>query len=1691
MKVINNDKYNIMLRLLYSLIIVFISLQVGFAQVQVDFKPRTSKNAPNPYKEVKNYALQGDFKMIGNTNMTLVDYSDESTNVSQMRYVDVDNDESTVNSSSSTLVLDGDKNCNDIVYAGLYWSARAHHQLASPNIFEGSKGILEPGAGESFPKITKNYRGPSTVDNTHYTVSVVTGDRNGYKSTIFRVNSIYGDTKVIIRAGYSTYGSGYVDYSIDNGKTWQTANARVTPNSVNPVYKDMPIDKISFSEGSVNLSITNVSAYIPQYGGADYRYIEAADLKIEVSGRKNNIRTVTATLDKTKVKLKKAGQEYIEVSAANNEILYPSGRFDNIFVGYADITDYVRKNGAGEYFVGNLACMEGTGGNVGYYGGWGMVVVYKNATMKWRDITVYDGYAYIANTNTSTNVAYELAIDGIRAAQRGDVNLTIGVMAGEGDYDVSGDYFHIRDAANKKWVPLSHPGNTADNFFNSSIYTEGNPRNPNLKNNTGIDISKFNFDNSKKDIIANNQTSTKFLYGTKGDAYVIYNLVLAVDAYFPEIIVENKPSNFTPSKGVKPGDELEFYVSIKNKGTEAAKDGKVTIELPWNVNYKSSNKNVTWTPPKGARPDATNANTSGGTLTWNIGNIEKPADIDKILADMTYKVKVIEDCTLLRSFNCKLQVSIDGKFTGTGLGTGDPVESGLVIGTDQYCGSGPIYGTFNSDIIFDSSKCNNADFKDNVREFVLWCGGTEIPRNQIANEYPQGTLFYRNMPGTAGAVLVTGNFMVHPNYDTGIIYYAVIPGGDEDCYHLLATRRLAIPSKPIVNNLSTCVDTSIQANVKLSEQGKSLGLQLYYFDSNGNKLPNDVFIHSKPGNYTYYAAEGKEGCYGEKIPFIITVKEIPALSSVNQPKSISLCTGSDGSISASMDNGVSNGGWEYLNASNQWVSLNNNSFSGLLTVKGNEVAISNASNTINDLQLRIKLLKDDCVGYSNIAKITVYPIPKLNREPSDIAVCQDGTAELNAELNPDYRYSRWEYFDENTKEWTWLRNATFSGLIGVADLKITIIKGDPSINNLKLRLRFTDSKTNCFGYSRDVKITVLPLPSLSSSNQPKSVSLCTGSNGRISATMDNGVSNGGWEYLNASNQWVSLNNNSFSGLLTVKDNEVAITNASSTINDLQLRIKLLKDGCVSYSDIAKITVFPMPKLNQEPQDIRVCQDGTAELIAVLNPGDIYDQWEYFDENTKEWTWLRNITFDGLVGIDMVRITIKKGDPSINNLKIRMKFVDGKTNCFGYSREVEIIVLPLPSLSSSNQPKSVSLCTGSDGNISATMDNGVSNGGWEYLNARNQWVSLNNNSFSGLLTVKDNEVAITNASNTINELQLRIKLLKDGCVGYSDIAKITVYPIPKLNREPSDIVVCQNGTAELIAELNPGDEYDQWEYFDENTKEWTWLRNVTFDGLVGIDMVRITIKKGDPSINNLKIRMKFVDGETNCFGYSREVEITVLPLPSLSSSNQPKSVSLCAGSDGNISASMDNGVSNGGWEYLNASNQWVSLNNNSFSGLLTVKDNEVAITNASSTINDLQLRIKLLKDGCVGYSDIAKITVFPIPLLTVEPEDTYVCLGESKLISVQLDNNLTYQEWQYFNKESKSWEKLDNTTFRNILKVEQTTINILESDEIIDNLQLRMTFKNEQGCVGSSKEFTIEVRNCKIPVNPFFMKVSNK
>lgn len=656
------------------------------------------------------------------------------------------------------------------------------------------------------------------------------------------------------------------------------------------VYVDVDSDASTFNSSSATLDFSTENGAKPQCSNIIYAGLywtgRANSGSMTFNVRKNG---VWKTFDKRKVLIKHADDSgYQSVTARDDDIHYPDGSESNIYAAYAEVTDYVQTNGIGEYFVADMALSEGDGGGTGFCGGWGLVVVYENSKMKWCDVTLYDGYAYVKYLG-GANTSYNFPISGFNAVQSGDVNIKLGLMASEGDVGISGDFIEIQNAARDNWTRLSHGGNTTTNFFNSSIVTGGNDRSPNLTNNTGLDISMFEVPNVGNSNVANGQTRTKFRYGTNRDTYAIFALAMAVDAYVPEAEATNAVMSIggepvVDGSMVLPGQEIVYQMDIRNRGTEVVNDARLVLPIPYTTEYVTSSAVVTFSPAvNNFYYDPSEGAT--GSIVWEIGDLPVPSeDPDQILGTLTYTVKVTEDCSILGNVNCNPSVGVGGGggSTGTGGTSGTSITGFSIIQgyeTSGDCIGEPIVTPIEIQIDAEDFVANHCTVQEiNSGQEYYFCNlgaSASIAIGEVSDNFPTGCRFYADYPVVDG---VTEEFTVFNDFlaDIGTKTYYAIPPGFTSCYYTFKIIVKDISSVPLVSDLEEC-EGDLAA--KLVATPSLASYKLYYYTDETGGTPQVSLVPNTDvvGNVTYYVAEGESAsCLSpNRVPIVVTVNPSP------------------------------------------------------------------------------------------------------------------------------------------------------------------------------------------------------------------------------------------------------------------------------------------------------------------------------------------------------------------------------------------------------------------------------------------------------------------------------------------------------------------------------------------------------------------------------------------------------------------------------------------------------------------------------------------------------------------------------------------------------------------------------------------------------------------------------------------------
>ncbi|OYX83061.1 MAG: hypothetical protein B7Y83_12755, partial [Flavobacteriales bacterium 32-34-25] len=541
---------------------------------QVNFAQRTA--AATPEKTI--YNIKGDFTMLGNTNLTLDNYVDNLNNEGRlMKYVDIDGDPNTWNSSMATMELSNGgensaiQNCSTVIYAGLYWTGKSE----DADTFTVSKET----ALEASKNVTHN--ATTNITNTNYKLTITRGGSSNDFYPIYTFTNSFGNTYAFHftnnnggnRVKLSVNGGTLNNISVDHNSGVATFN---TPYS-------LPLDGTVLKINSITRSTSQTLT--------ELQYQDASNSRANVQV----FNSINKDYDKKVISLKGPGASSYTTFTANSDVYFPGSAYSGIFVGYQEVTDYVKAHGPGAYTVADIALIEGNNSNPGYSGGWVMVVIYENPAMKSRAVTLFDGYAYVNGQRSGGGEFGNIPISGFTTVDSGPVNMKLGVMAAEGDIATNSgsDYLAVQKlnpispSYPADYLILNHSGNTTTNFFNSSIFPQPavGASNPILQNNTGVDFSMFTIPNALNSVIGNGQTSTTFRFGSTYEVYTIFGFAMSVDSYIPEpkgLISVNSINNVTNPTVLNalPGQAINFSLNISNGGTEATNNTIVSIPIP-------------------------------------------------------------------------------------------------------------------------------------------------------------------------------------------------------------------------------------------------------------------------------------------------------------------------------------------------------------------------------------------------------------------------------------------------------------------------------------------------------------------------------------------------------------------------------------------------------------------------------------------------------------------------------------------------------------------------------------------------------------------------------------------------------------------------------------------------------------------------------------------------------------------------------------------------------------------------------------------------------------------------------------------------------------------------------------------------------------------------------------------------------
>ncbi|MGA9239428.1 MAG: hypothetical protein WBV75_10230, partial [Robiginitalea sp.] len=378
-------------------------------------------------------------------------------------------------------------------------------------------------------------------------------------------------------------------------------NGTQNNNSLWMEYIDIDGDPSTFSSSSAELSVPDADCSLVRYAGLYW----ASTYPNERSTNGSAPFDGTPRLeDWNEIKFRLPGGSYVDLVADNNpdpvgeedDIIfdgYNPGNINNSFkdspvICYKNVTNLVQAqaNPNGEYTVANIRATKGRRRGSSS-AGWVLVIIYENPNETGKFISTFDGYAGVQGSVPAVDVN----VNGFRTLPPGfPVRARIGVAALEGDRGINNDRFRIRANSVGSFTDLTTGLNPANNFFNSTISTNGAQvptRTPYGTNTLGLDLDVFDLDNPFNSVIPNDETGATLQFTSSGDGYGSFLATFMVEIIEPDIALEKRvediAGNDITGLGVNLGQTIEYILRFQNVGNDDATSYTIRDVLPQNV----------------------------------------------------------------------------------------------------------------------------------------------------------------------------------------------------------------------------------------------------------------------------------------------------------------------------------------------------------------------------------------------------------------------------------------------------------------------------------------------------------------------------------------------------------------------------------------------------------------------------------------------------------------------------------------------------------------------------------------------------------------------------------------------------------------------------------------------------------------------------------------------------------------------------------------------------------------------------------------------------------------------------------------------------------------------------------------------------------------------------------------------------
>lgn len=671
--------------------------------------------------------------------------------------------------------------------------------------------------------------------------------------------------------------------------------------------------------------------------------------------------------------------------------------------------------------------------------------------------------------------------------------------------------------------------------------------------------------------------------------------------------------------------------------------------------------------------------------------------------------------------------------------------------------------------------------------------------------------------------------------------------------------------------------------------------------------------------------------------------------------------------------------WQVSVGGGGWSNLTNTA--PYSNVNAATMNITSAPLSINTNRYRCYVM-GTCTPFTSSApcSLTVNQLPVVSAHPVNTTICSGTNVTFNVTAAAGGIAYQWQ---ENTGS-GFVNIGAVAPYSGYNAASLTIQNVPPSYNGYLYRCVISGNCTPQ-AFSNPAALTVNQIPTIT--GQPANSTICAGATTSFNVTAAAAGISYQWQE-NQGSGFVNLTNTFFySGVTT---SSLVISAATYALNGFTYRC-VISGTCApqAFTNAAILTVNPLPLITGQPANAVVCAGSNTSFTTSATGTGLGYQWQV---NTG--SGFSNLSNAGVYSnVTTPTLNITGALTTMNGYQYQCVITSTCGTLVTTPRTLTVNALPFIIIG----PSSSVVCA----NTATTFSVIATGTSLTYQWQVNDGSGFVNASGSAYANVNSATMTVTPPNGTYSGYTFRCVV--GGICSPSQtstVATLSVYDLPVIISQPSNLTVCTNGSTSFSVGANGTGLVYQWQ---EN--KGTGFLNLTNGGVYsGVTNSVLNVTGVPYTMNGYQYRC-IVSGTCAPSVTSGVVSLTVTPLASIS--GHPADMTICFNNTATFTVTAVGTIYQ--WQEYTGT-VWANISNGGVYGGATTKT--LTINNTPYSMSSNQYRC-VVSTTCAPSvtSNPATLTVYAYPVIATEPTSDTVCEGTPAMFNVVATGlNLQYQ-WE--------------------------------------------------------------------------------